>query len=213
MRTHKRVLHAARWVALALSAHTFALAGLAQSPLPDSFNPGAGGVTYPNVSSLAVQADGKILVGGDFTTLGGQSRLCIGRLNADGTLDTSFNPGADYLVNSLAVQADGKILAGGSFTTLGGQSRNFIGRLNADGTLDTSFNPAPGANSGVYSLAMQADGKILVGGYFTILGGHSRNYLGRLNADGTLDTSFNPDVNFWVNSLAVQGDGKILVGG
>src|SRR5713226_8448510 len=119
MKTHNRILHAARWLALALSAHTFALAALAQSPLPDSFNPGTGG-TRPDVRSLAVQADGNILVGGQFTTLGGQSRLCIGRLNADGTLDTSFNPGADYLVNSLAVQADGKILAGGSFTTLGG---------------------------------------------------------------------------------------------
>src|SRR6266436_4331042 len=119
MKTHKRILHAARWVALALSAHTFALAALAQSPLPDSFNPGANYV----VTSLAVQADGKILVGGFFSTLGGQSRNYIGRLNADGTLDTSFNPGTGSYVESVAVQADGKILVGGGFTTLAGQSR------------------------------------------------------------------------------------------
>src|SRR2546428_4232803 len=81
------MLDAARWVALALSADTFALAARAQSPLPDSFNPGADSV----VRSPAVQADGKILVGGAFTTLGGQSRNIIGRLNADGTVDTSFN--------------------------------------------------------------------------------------------------------------------------
>jgi hypothetical protein len=83
-----------------------------------------------------LQADGRILVGGQFTTLAGQSRTNIARLNADGTLDTSFNPGAGGFyphVNSLAVQADGKILVGGSFTTLGGQSRTNIGRLDNTG--------------------------------------------------------------------------------
>ncbi len=94
------------------------------------------------MDSLAVQADGKILVGGDFTTLGGQTRNRIGRLNADGTLDTQLQSGGEYgSVYSLAVQADGKILVGGYFTTLGGQTRNYIGRLNTDGTLDTGFNP------------------------------------------------------------------------
>src|SRR5437899_11448690 len=88
---------------------------------------------------MAVQADGKILVGGYFSTLGGQSRNYIGRLNADGTLDTSFDPGADNAVNSLAVQADGKILVGGFFTTVGGQSRNYIGRLNNTGPATQSL--------------------------------------------------------------------------
>jgi uncharacterized delta-60 repeat protein len=82
------------------------------------------------VYSLAVQADGKILVGGNFTTLAGQTRTNIARLNADGTLDSGFDPGADGEVNSLAVQADGKILVGGHFTTLGGQPRTHIARLN-----------------------------------------------------------------------------------
>ena len=160
------------------------------------------------VSTLAVQADGKILVGGDFTTLGGggtgtTTRNRIGRLNADGSLDTSFNPGANGSVLALAVQADGKILVGGDFTTLGGggtgtTTRNYIGRLNADGSLDTSFDP--GANDYVCALAVQADGKILVGGAFTTLGGGgtgttTRNYIGRLNADGSLDTSFDPGAN------------------
>ena len=173
----------------------------------DSFNPGANGSVY----CTAVQADGKILAGGQFTLLGGQSRTNIGRLNADGTLDTNFNPEASGTVNSLAVQTDGKILAGGQFTTLGGQSRAYIGRLNADGTLDTNFNP--GASSYVYSLALQADGKILVGGQFTTLGGQSHSRIGRLNADGTLDTNFNPVAGTYVYSLALQADGKILVGG
>jgi uncharacterized delta-60 repeat protein len=179
--------------------------------LDSGFDPGAAGASYPYVSSLAVQTDGKILVGGNFSTLGGQTRNYIGRLNRDGTLDTTFNPGASSTVYSLAVQADGKILVGGGFTTLGGQTRNCIGRFNSDGTLDTTFNP--GANSYVTSLAVQADGKILVGGYFTTLGGQTRNGIGRLNSDGTLDTTFTPAADDYVSSLAVQADGKILVGG
>src|SRR5712692_5434563 len=98
MKTDKRILHAARWLAPALAAHAFALAALAQSPLPDSFNPGADGGVQGSVLALAAQADGKILVGGFFATLGGQSRTNIGRLNADGTPDTSFTPGADNTV-------------------------------------------------------------------------------------------------------------------
>ena len=91
---------------------------------------------------LVVQADGKILVGGCFTTLGGQTRNGIGRLNADGTLDSSLQSGREqFCVSSLAVQADGKILVAGPFSTLGGQTRNYLGRLNADGTLDNGFNP------------------------------------------------------------------------
>ena len=143
----------------------------AQSAL-DGFDPGANNT----VEALAVQADGKILVGGEFTTLGGggtgtTTRNHIGRLNPDGTVDTGFDPGANGTIFDLAVQADGKILVVGDFTTLGGGGtgnalRNKIGRLNADGTLDTSFNP--GANAFVLTVALQADGKILVGGGFKI---------------------------------------------
>ena len=184
----------------------------ADGTLDGAFNPGANRYVFSQV----VQADGKILVGGGFTTLGGQTRNRLGRLNADGTLDSEFNPGADSSVHSLAVQADGKILVGGDFYTLGGQPRDCLGRLNADGSLDSEFNPGANNNRGpseVVSLAVQADGKILVGGRFTTLGGRPRNYLGRLNADGSLDSGFNPGADSSVYSLAVQADGKILVGG
>jgi len=173
----------------------------------DTFNPGANNDVY----CLAVQADGKILVGGTFTTLGGQTRNRIGRLNSNGTLDTTFNPAASGSVWCLAVQADGKIVVGGMFTTLGGQPRSSLGRLNSDGTLDTTFNPAP--YGWVYSLAVQADGKILVGGYFNTLGGQTRLCIGRLNSNGTLDATFNPGADYGVWSLAVQPDGKIVVSG
>src|SRR5260370_9108458 len=99
----------------------------------DTWASGSIGVAPASVYSLAFQADGKILVGGNFSALGGQSRTNIGRLNASGTLNTSFNPGADNYVWSQTLQADGKILVGGSFTNLRGHSRNHIGRRHAAG--------------------------------------------------------------------------------
>ncbi|MCX6924845.1 MAG: immunoglobulin domain-containing protein, partial [Verrucomicrobia bacterium] len=183
----------------------------ADGTLDTGFSPGAGGSSYPSVSSMAIQPDGKIIVGGLFTTLGGQTRNYIGRLNADGTLDTSFDPGANGTVFCLAVQPDGRIVVGGTFTTLGGQTRNNMGRLNSDGTLDNTFNP--GANDLVSSLALQTDGRILAGGRFTVLGGQASKLLERVNGDVTLDSTFDPVADNSVNMLALQADGKILVGG
>lgn len=174
-----------------------------------------GGTGYNHwVSTLAVQADGKILVGGRFTTTLGWPRTNIARLNLNGTVDTEFDPGADGPVRSLLVLADGRILVGGDFAMLGGQPRSCLARLNPDGTVDAGFNID--ANSEVSSLVAQADRKILVGGGFTVLGGQPRHCLARLNADGTLDTGFDPRADGdhpTLYSLAVQSDGKILVGG
>ena len=187
--------------------------------LDTNFNVGTTGGSYPAVSALAVQADGKVLVGGDFTTLGGQAHTNLGRLKADGTLDSSFSPVATAVsypsVAALAVQRDGKILVGGHFTSLAGQPRTCIGRLTADGALDGAFNPLLGGVSdpSLYSLAVQPDGKILVGGSFTTLNGQPRNHIGRLNADGGLDTTFNPGVSLSALCFAIQADGNILVGG
>ena len=168
------------------------------------------------VRSLALLPDGKILVGGYFTELGGQPRTNLARLNPDGTLDPGFDSGPNGSVYALAVQPDGKVVVGGAFTTVAGQPRNSIARLNADGSLDGGFNPGVGGISPVAyvcSLALQADGKILLGGYFTTVAGQSRYYLARLNTDGTLDSGFNPSANAVVEALAIQADGKLLVGG
>ena len=84
------------------------------------------------VYATAVQPDGKILIGGVFSTVLGVTRNNIARLNTDGTLDTAFNPNANDRVHAIAVQADGKILVGGDFTnSIGGQMRNHIARLDA----------------------------------------------------------------------------------
>jgi len=183
--------------------------------LDSSFNPGADPNDSSNfpirVSCLAVQVDGKIIVGGNFTNLTGETRSRIGRLSADGTLDQTFDPQADDWVRSLTIQQDGGILLGGDFTEVAGQARSHIARLNADGSLDASFNP--GANGAVLGMAVQPDGSMVVGGAFTVLAGQPRHGIGRLSADGALDPVFNPGANQDVHCLIVQPDGKILVGG
>jgi uncharacterized delta-60 repeat protein len=143
------------------------------------------------VYSLAVQSDGRTLVGGTFSTIGGVSHRKIARLNSDGTLDSSFNQGIDYgFVSSVVVQSDGRIVIAGNFTNISGASRKYVARLHASGSLDTSFDPGIGPNGYPYggyvaALSAQSDGRILVGGYFTNIAGHSRNYIARLNADGS----------------------------
>ncbi len=163
------------------------------------------------VNATAVQPDGKLIIAGSFTTVLGQTRNNIARLNADGTLDSGFNPNVNGIVNCVAVQADGKILLGGQFTSVGGTTRNRIARIATGGTLESGFNP--NANNPVYSVVVQADGQILIGGDFTSVSGTARNRIARLAAGGSLDGGFNPNVNSSVLSLAVQGNGKILIGG
>ncbi|MBI4826670.1 MAG: delta-60 repeat domain-containing protein, partial [Nitrospirae bacterium] len=185
-------------------------------PIVDGFNTYVHGIISnywegSSVNSIALQTDGKILIGGAFTTIGEITRNGIARLNSDSSLDAAFNPNANDFVSSIAVQADGKILIGGYFTTIGGVTRNRIARLNSDGSLDAAFNP--NANDFVSSIAVQADGKILIGGAFTTIGGVTRNRIARLNSDGSLDVAFNPNASSSVNSIALQTDGKILIGG
>ena len=128
------------------------------------------------VYEIAVQSDGKILVSGQFTAWNGTTVGRIVRLNSDGTLDTTFTTntgtGTNNIIRSIAVQSDGKILVSGQFTSWNGTNVGYIVRLNSDGTRDTTFttNNGTGANNIVYSIAIQPDGKILVGGQFTAFG-------------------------------------------
>jgi uncharacterized delta-60 repeat protein len=192
---------------LGVAWHLLAVNCFAEVSVNDGFDPNANGTVY----SIALQPDGKILMGGAFTTIGGTTRNYITRLNADGSLDTTFNPDANDSVRSIALQPDGKIITGGNFTYIGGTARNRIARLNADGSLDTTFNP--NADNSVGSIALQPDGKIIVGGNFTNIAGTEQNRIARLNADGSLDAAFNPNANGIIYSIAHQPDGKIITGG
>jgi uncharacterized delta-60 repeat protein len=170
-----------------------------------------------NVKTIALHSDGKILVGGDFTTYSGVSRNRIIRLNADGSIDTSFVIGTGFneTIDSIQIQSDGKILVGGGFTSYSGVSSNRIIRLNTDGSVDTSFVIGGGFDASVLTIALQTDGKILVGGTFTSYSGVSSNRIIRLNTDGSIDNSFviGSGFNDFVNTITLQSDGKILVGG
>ena len=183
----------------------------------DGFNPGASRERWTgSVSAMAIQPDGKVVVGGYFDILGGEACARLGRLNPDGTRDSDFQASANRPVEAIVRQADGKILVSGGFTELSGVTRPYLGRLNPDGSLDASF--APVLSSRPSCLAVQADGRILVGGSFTSVGGHARTYLARLLTDGTLDDSFSPAIAdaegyATVYALEVQSDGRIVVGG
>ncbi len=190
-----------------------------------SFGNGLAGVFRPlpfisTVDSIAVQSDGKVLIGGNFTTVNGTARGRIARLNSDGTLDTGFGNGlvgASSSVSAITVQADGKVLIGGFFTTVNGTTRGRIARLNSDGTLDTGFgNGLAGASSSVSAIAVQGDGKVLIGGSFTNVNGATNNCIARLNSDGTLDTGFGNGLagaSSTVFAITVQGDDQVLIGG
>lgn len=188
----------------------------ADGTVDTSFNPGTG--ADGSVSSMALQADGKLLIGGVFTNYNNTQRNRIARINPDGSLDASFNPGSGFNepVHSIAIQPDGKAIIAGDFTSYNGTVRNRILRLDADGSLDSGFNTGSGASSTVRSLALQADGKVLIGGDFSIsANGESRYSIARINTDGGLDTSFNFALSssITVNCVAVQPDGKVLIGG
>ncbi|MCD9188933.1 MAG: hypothetical protein LUM44_21125, partial [Pyrinomonadaceae bacterium] len=138
----------------------------ADGTLDTSFDTAVG--ANATITSVKVQADGKILVGGTFTSLGGNTSVQgIGRLNPDGSVDSSFIQTANYSVHSIETQADGKIVIGGEFTRVGNVSRSGLARLNANGSLDTSFQVGSGTNGAVFELALQDDGKIVIGGDFT----------------------------------------------
>ena len=152
----------------------------------------AGAGLNGEVFAVQVQPDGKVLVGGNFTSLNDRAAPAyLLRLNADGTLDTGFSPGQNGLngkVYSLVLQPDGKVVVGGEFTA----PRSRVLRVNADGSLDPAFNPGgAGANDFVRILALQPDGKVLVGGLFTTYNGSAvaPRYLMRVNPDGSLETT------------------------
>lgn len=193
----------------------------------NTFDPGAG--VSDEIFSMALQSDGKILIGGDFTRVNGTNRARIARLNADGSLDTTFDPGTGAVsspaaVYALVVQPDNKILVAGRFNTMNGEARTNLVRLEPNGAVESlaTFNPGlgttgPSSVGTIFALALQPDGKILIGGQFTNVNGQARSRIARLHADGSVEdvATFNPGsgADGTVRSLAVDADGKILVSG
>ncbi len=182
-----------------------------------TFNAGTG----PNqsVRTIAIQPDGKVLAGGNFTTWGGAARQGLVRLNAGGDLDYSFDARMTGAVAAVLVQADGKIIAGGSFQGAGGAARGGLARLNPGGSVDAAYAAGSGFYAPAYpriaALALQPDGKLLVGGGFTSVDGAARRAIVRLNPDGRVDPTFNPGTgpDGVVYALALQPDGNVIIAG
>lgn len=171
------------------------------------------GSSAGEVHAIAVQSDGKVLIGGRFDQVNGVPRSNIARLNADGTLDGAYMSTVSGNVTALVIQPDDQLLVGGSFSQVNGSARSHLARLTPIGVLDAGFSDALLDNS-VRALALQPDGKVLVGGFMNTAHGQPRAGLARLNSDGSLDASFaNPSIADWVNAMFVQPDGKVLVGG
>ena len=194
---------------------------LAQPSLDLSFNASLARTSDGDVRGVFVQPDGKNFVTGAFKVAGGLSRPSVVKLNADGTVDTSFygpefsanEPTSPARIFDLAIQSTGKILVAGEFYQVDGQPLYRLVRLNVNGSLDATFAPQP-LTWVVQDILLLADDKILIGGGFQYQDpSGNRNRLVRLNADGTLDTSFSaspePDAN--VGKMLRQSDGKIVV--
>lgn len=166
-----------------------------------------------NVRTMAVQN-----VDGEPRILAGLPKLpFLVRLRADGTIDPTFQPGAiNGRVSALHVQPDGRILVGGSFSADAAWPYDRIARLLPNGAPDTaSFTPVLMNTGGeeVLAIALQANGRILLGGKFARVSGLLASNLARLLPDGTPDNGFAPVTNSPVNSIALQPDGMILAGG
>jgi len=187
-----------------------------------SFDAGEGAVGFfTDIVAHAFQPDGKIIIGGGFTSYDGTNINRIARLNSDGSLDPTFNPGSgigtvtDNFIQQIVIQNDGKILIGGLFSTYNGVSRKYIARINSDGSLDNTFNPGTGFNSTVNTINLLSNGQILVAGNFLSYNGTISRSIALLNSDGSLDLSLNPGngANYSIFSTLVQNDGKIIIAG
>lgn len=162
---------------------------------------------------IALQTDGKVILVGRFTNIGGTNYGRIIRFNSNGTIDNTFNTsqsGFNNSVKAIAIQSDGKVLLGGSFTSYNGTTLNRIVRLNSNGSIDGGFSVGTGFNNVVNSIQIQPDGQILVGGIFNSYNGSSVQAIVRLSPNGNIDPGFTAPTASSVSVIALQSDGKIL---
>ena len=154
-------------------------------------------------------------VGGIFYKTAVASYHNIRQHKLRGDVDSTFNPekGLNGIGRAIALQQDGKVIVGGEFTTANGMKSNRIVRYDLSGKVDKTFSIGEGFDDDVLALAIQPDGKIVVGGKFQKFNGEYRMGLARLNNDGSVDQDFNvgrgvhTDQNGWVHSLAIQKKG------
>ncbi len=175
---------------------------------PDlSYDAGLGS-SYASIYSLCRQSDGRVIAGGNLSRADDVRCAQVFRVNADGTVDRTFNPPPieGMQVATIAVQPDGKIVIGGSFQRVGYYDRRRIARLNSDGSLDSTFDAGAYSFVTVDTVLARPDGKIIVAG-------SARPYLRQLNADGKFDRELGADIPVAPTAVTLQPDGKIIVVG
>jgi hypothetical protein len=196
----------------------------ADGTLNTDFNYGNAGFDQ-RVLTIAVYGAFDFIVGGMFTSYNGDANcpnyMC--RITSSGTLDTGFNysnTGFDNGVTSLVIDGFGYIIVGGAFTTYNGSGcPDRLCRVNQFGVLDGGFNSGgAGFNSQVNTIAIDSNGDFIVGGQFTSYNGDANcpNYLCKINADGTLNTSFNyTNIGFdgYVITIVLDDSDNVFAGG
>jgi uncharacterized delta-60 repeat protein len=182
---------------------------------------------YAYVESLALQPDGKVLVAGPSVLTASEACTNIGlaRLNPNGSVDATFNFFGTSPIHCVSLLPDGRILIGGEFIDDPGGDEwqpprlpQALARLCRNGSVDSSFQPIripAGDDCGVRALAQLPDGRLLIGGLWPGTDEGLPPCLARLNADGSLDASFQQNwvTYFFVKAIALQADGKAVVGG
>ncbi len=171
-----------------------------------------------DIRAFVLQDDGMVILGGAIFELFKKPQDNIVRFNADHSIDNNYNPGVgNSYIMTLTLQADGKLLVSGSLERISGVHQKLgifnetMVRLNPNGTLDDSFTIK--CHDRIHAVAIQPNGKIIIGGAFKKINGSPCKYIGRLNPDGSTDTTFDSEANKPVLSLALQPDGKIVIGG
>ena len=180
---------------------------------PYNFDPGANN----QVQAVAAQPDGKVLIGGDFTSFNSYPVNRIGRLYVDGSVDRQFltGTGADDTVTAIELRQDGRILIGGGFRSYNGNVSYGLAELNADGTLSTGFDVGTGFNAPVRDMKLMEDEKLLVVGEFNSYNNTNAVHIARLHSDGKIDHQFAPKrvPNAPVNAVDFDQDGSIVAVG
>lgn len=132
-------------------------------------------------------------------------------------MDPTFISGSSLNANPTLIRLDSneKPIVIGTFTSYSGSVANRIARINTNGTLDTTFNAGTGFNNTPLTMITASDGKIYVGGTFTLFSGSNAPRIVRINTNGTHDPTFNPGAGFNNNvlSLATDASGRILAAG
>ena len=179
----------------------------ADGSLDEEFSSNIGSGPDNTVFAIAKQSDGKILIGGAFTTFNARPLKYLIRLNTNGTVDATFNPILDFHVRYIVLLDNGEMILGDSYQAP-------MTKLHADGTKDIAFHTGVFASETgepwITGMIKQSNGKVLIGGFFKSYDGTLKKNLLRINSDGSIDNTFNATLNGTVRCLIPIGNHTVV---